>query len=100
MAKVSQLLAVVLNRKFLLSRYFIVTLCFFAWMLFFDKYKISNSIYLSRTVSKLEKAKLDYHQKIVVATLERKQLEENSEKYAREKFYMHKENEEVFIIEK
>ena len=100
MAKVSQILAVVLSRSVILNRYTVTIACFLAWMLFFDKYKISNSIYLSNTIAKLERSKEEYNEKIAKAKLERKQLEENSEKYAREKFFMHKENEEVFIIEK
>jgi len=69
-------------------------------MFFFDKYKIGNSVYLSKTITKLEKAKEDYADKIVSAQTIKSELEQHSEKYAREKFFMHKDNEEVFIIEK
>jgi len=82
------------------NKYTITLLAFFVWMIFFDKYKVGSSIYLSKTVSKLEKSKTDYENMLAEAIIEKKQLEENSEKYAREKFYMHKADEEVFIIEK
>jgi len=84
----------------LINRYVIAFLLFASWMLFFDKYRISNSIKLNRTITKLTIAKEDYIQKIAQSQINKAELEENSEKYAREKFFMHKENEEVFIIEK
>jgi len=86
--------------KGMLNKYTVTLLAFSVWMIFFDKYKISSSIYLSKTVTKLEKSKQDYDQLLEEALVERQQLVENSEKYAREKFYMHKADEEVFIIEK
>lgn len=89
-----------LKGKKLLNQFTIAGFCFLVWMIFFDKYKLSNSILLSNTIEKLENAKLDYENKLAIAIIERKELEENSEKFAREKFFMHKENEEVFIIEK
>ncbi len=87
------------GRQFI-NRYTIATLMFFVWMVFIDKYKVSTSLYLSRTVEKLEVSKEEYKVKIAQAIVDKNQLESNSEKFAREKFFMHKENEEVFIIEK
>ena len=87
------------GRQFI-NRYSIATLLFLVWIVFFDKYKVSTSLYLTKTVEKLEVSKEEYKVKIAQAIIDKNQLEGNSEKFAREKFFMHKENEEVFIIEK
>lgn len=100
MPKLKELFGQYFSAKMLLNRYVLTILAFAIWMVFFDKYKVSNNLYLGRTISKLEKSKEELKDNIKSAHLEKKDLEENSEKFAREKFYMHKDNEEVFIIDK
>ena len=100
MKKYSKLKQQVLSPSMLLNRYMVALLLFMTWMFFFDKYKVSNGIHLSNTIEKLEGKKVAYDAKIAEALVKKEQLDQHSEKYAREKYYMHKENEEVFIIEK
>ena len=80
-------------------RYVLVTVFFIIWMLFVDKYRVSTTISLNNSIDKLEESKSYYEQGIIKAQKEKRDLELNKEKYAREKYLMHKENEDVFIIE-
>ncbi|MGK0314233.1 MAG: cell division protein DivIC [Saprospiraceae bacterium] len=84
----------------LFNKYVIVTIAFLCWMLFFDKNSFPANYKLGKSVDKLETAKADYEEKIVQARIEKKDIEENKEKYAREKYLMHKDNEDVIVIEK
>jgi cell division protein FtsB len=59
-----------------------------------------ETLQLNRTINRLEKEKIELKKNIENAKSDRKDLENNQEKYAREKYYMHRENEEVFIIER
>lgn len=100
MKKYRKLAEQVLRPSLFLNRYAVTLMLFLTWLIFFDKYKISNGIYLTNTIEKLENKKIEYDAKIAEALVQKEQLEQHSEKYAREKYYMHKDNEEVFIIEK
>lgn len=79
-------------------RYVLVTVAFVVWMLFFDQYRFSTKIGLSQAIDKLEETKVYYEEEIVKANLQKADLEKNKEKYAREKYLMHRENEDVFLL--
>ncbi|MGA1543958.1 MAG: FtsB family cell division protein [Saprospiraceae bacterium] len=84
--------------RFVKNKYFITTLCFAVWMLFFDKHDVFTQWKLSNTVSELKDKKLDYLKKIEETKLQKDFLENNLEKVARERYFLKKSNEEVFII--
>ncbi len=88
------------SKSQLFNKYVIVTIAFLCWMLFFDKNSFPANYKLGKSIDKLEAAKADYEQKIVEARAEKIEIEENKEKYAREKYLMHKDNEDVIVIEK
>ena len=88
------------NKSSILNKYVVVTFAFLVWMLFFDKNGIPTNLSLKENIENLEASKADYERKIVEAMAEKKEIEENKEKYAREKYLMHKENEDVIVIEK
>jgi hypothetical protein len=67
--------------------------------MFFDKHNFLTQLYLTKTVHKMEREKADYERQLLIAIQEKKDLELNKEKYAREKYLMHKEDEDVFIIQ-
>jgi len=81
------------------NKYFLVLALFFAWMIFFDRHDFITQWQLQRSVNKLEQEKEDYTEKIEQAKKDRLDLEVNKEKFAREKYYMKKRNEDVFIME-
>ena len=84
--------------KPLRNKYFLVLVVFFAWMFFVDTHDIMTVVGLQQTVNKLEEDKTYYQQKLEDAKQERLDLEENKEKFARERYYMQKSNEDVYII--
>lgn len=73
---------------------------FVIFVSFFDKYNLSTQYKLYRTVCKLENEKLKYHQLIVEAQKDKLDIDLNYEKFAREKYFMSRDDEDVFIIEK
>ncbi|MGP2571286.1 FtsB family cell division protein [Ornithobacterium rhinotracheale] len=83
-------------------KYVIVTVAFSVWMLFFDQNSFLMHKELSSEISKLNED-VEYYQKELDAQNEElKQLEHNKnsyEKIAREKYFMKKSNEDIFIIE-
>jgi len=86
------LLIVKRNRKFI----FIGTL-FLVWMIFFDNRNIFVQRNLSKQIQQLEKEKAAYEEKLVQVEADLKAISLHPEKYAREKFFMHRPTEEVFI---
>lgn len=83
-----------------LNRYTIVIVLFAVWLSFFDKFSLVTQYRLGRTLSELEDKKADYEDQLEVAIKEKQVLKENMEKYAREKYLMHKDNEQVIVIQK
>ncbi len=81
------------------NRYALVLVFFVFWMLFMDKHDVLTQWRLQRTLNKLEEEKAYYHQRIEQAERDRLNLESNGEKFARERYYMKKQGEDVFIIE-
>ena len=82
------------------NKYLLSMLLFLVWLSFFDKNNLYNQYRLTQKLEKLENDKVGYEEKLVTAIKEREVLEENKERYAREKYFVKKDNEEVFIIEK
>lgn len=73
------------------------------WMLFFDSNDLLSQYRLSQKLNSLESDKLFYEQKIEEVKEEREELFSNNElleKFAREKYMMRKDNEDVYIVVK
>lgn len=80
------------------NRYFLVLVLFFAWMVFVDKHDVLTQWRLQKSVKTLEADMEYYKEKVEEAKQDRLDLEINREKFAREKYYMKKKDEDVFII--
>lgn len=84
------------------NKYLLSVLCFMVWMLFFDDRDfITTHFRHPNELRQLEKSKQYYHEQIRVTRKELEQLRTNTgtiEKYAREKYNMKRENEDLFII--
>lgn len=81
--------------------YFLASLFFLIWMLFFDSNDVITQIKLSSKQAELESAKEFYESKIIEVKNDREALlnnEELLEKLAREKYLMKKETEDIYII--
>jgi cell division protein DivIC len=87
--------------SYLKNKYVIVILAFVVWMAFFDPKDMG--LIISRT-SKLNELKTsEKHLKTEIQETKKelgllKSDAKSIEKYAREKFYMKKDNEELFIV--
>lgn len=87
--------------KYIGNRYILVLLFFLIWMLFLDNYSYLEHRVLNKEIKELETNKNYYKEEIKKDCLEIKQLKntEYIEKYAREKYYMKKDNEDIYVIE-
>lgn len=83
--------------------YFIVGMLFLIWMLFLDSNDLYTQYKLSGQLKSLKGEKEFYQQKIEEVKKEREQLltdTEALEKFAREKYLMKKESEDLYVIVK
>ena len=84
------------------SFYFIATLFFVVWMLFFDSNDVLTQYKLDRKLNDLQDQKAYYQQKIMEVKNDREELFSNNdllEKFARERYLMKKKEEDLYIIE-
>lgn len=80
--------------------YFLLLLAFITWMVFFDGNDVSTQLRLKNKLVELENEKIELREKIGLNTSALSALREDKEKFAREKYYMKKDDEDVFIIDK
>ncbi len=81
--------------------YFLTGLFFLAWMAFLDSNNLMARFNLSSKLNALENEKEYYEEKIKEVEKDRNELfgtRESLEKFAREKYLMKKETEDVFIV--
>lgn len=82
------------------NRVFIILAVFFIWMVAFDKANLFTQIKLARTVSKLHNDKVYYENQLKEVEAQRLDMESNTEKFARERYFMKTTDEDVFVIDK
>jgi cell division protein DivIC len=87
--------------KYLKNKYVWVLLFFVTWMIFLDNYSYFDHRFLNKQIEELEDNKKYYQDEIKKDQANIKQLKnsEQIEKYAREKYYMKKDSEDIYIIE-
>jgi cell division protein DivIC len=87
--------------KFLSNKYVWVLLFFLTWMIFLDNYSYFEHRFLNRQIEELEDNATYYQGEIKKDEENIKQLKNplQIEKYAREKYYMKKDSEDIYIIE-
>ena len=90
-----------LTLKFLKNSYVIIIIIFVIWMIFFDSNSILVHNELNNDINDLKNQKEYYKNEIERDNIELNQIKTDSglEKYAREKLFMKRDNEEIFIIE-
>ena len=82
-----------------LNKYTVSAGLFIVWMLFFDKHNFFTQWSLKRSVFNLEQSIEEYQQKLAEAEAAHKDLMNNKEKFAREKYLMHKPDEDLFLFQ-
>lgn len=87
--------------KYILNPYIAISVAFVVWMLFFD----DNSYLFHRELDAVideKKAEIELYQAEIIEdkkTIKVLKNDENLENFARETYYMKKDNEEIYIIE-
>lgn len=87
--------------KILGNRYVIVLVFYIVWMLFLDNTSYMEHRVLNKQLDELEDNK-EYYQEEIKKDEENIKLLKNPdqiEKYAREKYYMKRDSEDIYIIE-
>lgn len=87
--------------SFLRNRYSITALIFLIWLFFFDQNNILGQLEYRMELGKLEDDKAFYQEEIQKTIADLEELKSNPkslEKFAREKYLMKKDNEELFVI--
>ena len=82
--------------------YFVTGISFLIWMIFLDSNDLINRFGLSSKLNGLENEKEYYQEKINEVQKDREELmgtNELLEKFAREKYLMKKETEDIYIME-
>jgi cell division protein DivIC len=101
MNKLKHLIANYPFLKMIANRYILVLLFFIIWMLFLDNYSYLEHRVLNQEIDEIED-NIDYYKaEIKKDSANIKHLKNNDrvEKFAREKYYMKRENEDIYIIE-
>lgn len=87
--------------KVITNAYLVILTVFVVWMLFFDENSYLTHREFNKEINELERW-IDYHKQKIAEdkeTIKKLQDSLELERYAREKYLMKKENEDVYIIE-
>jgi cell division protein FtsB len=87
---------------FVANRYFIVSIGFVVWMLFFDQRDFFQQRERSAELKKVEDAKKYYQKEIQSTQRQLDNIQNNKtaiEKYARERYLLRREGEELYLFE-
>lgn len=83
------------------NKYVIITVAFFVWILVFDKNNILSQIELAKKLRQIKTDRTYYIQQIKEDSIETKELMTNPanlERFAREKYLMKRDSEDIFLI--
>src|ERR1700749_1532789 len=87
--------------SFIKNKYLLTLVGLLVWVVFFDKNDLRTQLELHRQVRQLEKERNYFSQEISAITADTKELTTNPktlEKFAREKYLMKRNNEDIFVI--
>jgi cell division protein FtsB len=85
------------------NKFFLCTVAFVVWMVFFDKNDLLSQYQYHQEVSKLKEERDFYKTQNVKVAKDLDELTSDPqklEKFAREKYLMRKDNEDVFVVVK
>ena len=83
------------------NKYLIALLVFLVWLFVFDRNSLIDRIRYTRTLKEMNDEKQYYLERIEVDSQRLNELKtdrENLEKFAREQYFMKKDNEDVYVI--
>lgn len=87
--------------RFISNKYLLILILFFTWMFFFDTNSFFIHDELNDEVNALEDNKAFYKEEMRQDKFFIEKMKDSNEieKFAREEYFLKKENEEIFIIE-
>ena len=88
-------------RRLLKNKYFMTAFCFLVWLSFFDRNDFITQHALRSKLHQLQKERDYYVKEIITNKAEVADLltnPKNLEKYAREKYRMKRDNEDVYVF--
>jgi cell division protein FtsB len=83
------------------NKYLLTVISLSVWVIFFDKNDLRTQVELRKDVKQLQEERNYYAHEIAEITSDIRELTSNPktlEKLAREKYYMKRDNEEIFVI--
>ncbi|MBS0011184.1 MAG: septum formation initiator family protein [Bacteroidales bacterium] len=83
------------------NRYFLTLLVFIVWIFLFDNNNLIDRFHYMKNLRQLEKDKEYYQERIEEDRRKLNELKTNNdnlEKFAREQYFMKRENEDIYII--
>lgn len=86
---------------YLKNKYSVALIVFFIWIMFFDHNRIINQVKLLNTLSDMKSKREYYQDQIRKDSLALHILESDKkalERFAREKYLMKKDNEDVYLV--
>lgn len=89
--------------SFLRNKYLLTLTCFVVWMLFFDRNDFFSQMERRRNLQEIESSKEYFANKIAESKKFSNDIQTNAaavEKFAREKYLMKRENEDLFIVKR
>lgn len=87
--------------KIIKNKYVFTSLAFFTWLFIFDKNNLLSQIELSQKLNLLKQDKAFYMEEIKQNRIESEELltnPDNLEKFARERYLMKRDSEDIFLI--
>jgi cell division protein FtsB len=85
------------------NKFFLVTVAFAVWMIFFDKNDLFSQYQYRQQANKLRQERDFYKKETAEVNAQLQALTTNQsalEKFAREKYLMKKDNEDIFVVVK
>ena len=83
------------------NKYLVAIMVIFVWLLVFDRNSLIDRMKYARTLHEMEDEKEFYLERIEEDSQRLEELKtdkENLEKFAREQYFMKKDNEDVYVI--
>ncbi|HEX8462181.1 MAG TPA: septum formation initiator family protein [Segetibacter sp.] len=84
------------------NKYVLSTVIFIVWILFFDRNDLFTQWDRKQELTKLETSAAFYEKEIITTKKDLTELTNNPatlEKFAREKYYLKRPNEEIFLVD-
>ncbi len=85
--------------RYLRNKYALVFIVFAVYITFFDHYSLLKQHDLNQTLSNLEREKVQYMRTIEESTALQATIDADEERFARERYFMKRADEDVYIVE-